>query len=436
MSDEQLNLDISQGKAVIVGVQLNGEDADKISEDLDELESLLATLGVEVERRIIQKRHKLTAATLLGTGKVEEIKDFAEAYHADLVVFDRALTPPQVRNLEKMTNRRVMDRTGVILEIFSRHARTNQAKTQVEIARLEYILPRLSGAWTHFQRQTGGSVRSRGMGEKQIEVDRRRARERIARLQRQLEQIRKDKAVQRRARANELQVALVGYTNSGKTTLMKGLTRANVEAKDELFATLDTNVKTLDPRTRPKILLSDTVGFIRNLPHSLVESFKSTLDEVLEADLLLNVVDVSHSNYQDHLKITHQVLDEIGAGDIPQIVIFNKADQLEDPVLPRVLRAAHPDSQVISARNLDDVLALREYIFQFFLRHFVNYELVIDVGDQATQSQVFQRCMILETNYEQSGVVRFKVQSSREVYEKLKKYVVPDQQVNEDQLKE
>ena len=307
---------------------------------------------------------------------------------------------------------------------FSRHARTNQAKTQVEIARLEYLLPRLTGAWTHFQRQAGGGVRSRGMGEKQIEVDRRRARERIVRLQKQLEQIRKEKETQRKSRSQELKVAIVGYTNSGKTTLMKSLTRATVSGKNELFATLDTNIKTIDPRTRPKILLSDTVGFIRNLPHSLVESFKSTLDEVREADLLLHVVDVSYHSYEDHIRITRQVLEEIGAGEVPQLMVFNKLDLLEDEILPRVLKAAYHDSVTLSANSIQDVNLLRDHIYGFFRKNLISYSVAIDISNQTSLSRVYNNCLILKTDYDESGKMLFSVQSTRSTMAKLRKYIV------------
>lgn len=410
--------------AILVGILLNGESQEKLNEDLNELESLLKTLGVVVLDRIIQKRHRLTAATLLGSGKVDEIRELAETQGADIVAFDRALSPPQVRNLEEMTCKNVIDRTGIILEIFSKHARTNQARTQVEIARLEYLLPRLAGAWTHFQRQTGGGVRSRGMGEKQIEVDRRRARERISRLQKQLEQIRKEKQTQRKSRAQELKVAIVGYTNSGKTTLMKGLTRSTVAGKNELFATLDTNIKTIDPRTRPKILLSDTVGFIRNLPHSLVESFKSTLDEVQEADLLLHVVDVSFDSYEDHIRITRQVLEEIGAGDVPQIMVFNKSDLLEDQILPRVLKAAYPGSITLSANAVDDVNMLRDHIYAYFIKNLVTYSVAIDVSAQSELSKVYNNCLIIKTDYDETGKMLFHLQSTRSTMAKLRKFIV------------
>lgn len=399
-------------KAIIVGVQLPQEETNSLRDELDELESLLLTLGVETVGRTIQKRQKLTPSCFIGTGKVLEIKELAAAHQAKLVVFDRLLSPPQVRNLEQITGLRVLDRHGVILEIFSRHARSTQAKTQVEIARLEYLLPRLTGAWTHFQRQQGG-VNSRGMGEKQIEIDRRRARERISRLQKQLEQIEKEKKEQRKARASELKVALVGYTNSGKTTLMKAMTKAKVDGRNALFATLDTNIKTLDPRTRPRILLSDTVGFIRNLPHGLIESFKSTLTEVLEADLLLIVVDVSYQKYEEHIETTRRVLEEIGAGDIPSLIVFNKADLLDDQFLPRILRRAYPGSITVSAGDPKGVTLLRDQVYEFFKANFVQATLRVPIGNQSAQSRIYNTCLILDSDFTQPGEAIFTIQTSR-----------------------
>ncbi len=412
-------------KAVVVGVLLAGENQAKVEEELSELESLLDTLGVHVCGRIWQKRQKLTPNCFIGTGKVQEIKDLAAVQGAKLVVFDRPLSAPQVRNLEQMTECVVLDRTGVILEIFSRHARTNQAKTQVEIAKLEYMLPRLTGAWSHFQRQKGGGALQRGMGEKQIEIDRRRARERIARLQKQLDQFRREKQTQRKARSNELKVAIVGYTNSGKTTIMKALTKAQVAPKDELFATLDTNVKTIDPRTRPKILISDTVGFIRNLPHSLVESFRTTLDEVNEADLLLHIVDVSYAHYEDHIKVTRDVLEEMGAGEIPQILVFNKADRLGDQILPRILRAAYPGCIVVSAQSDKDVLSIRDHIYQFFKKNLVTFRLSIPVDQTAVQSLVYRNCLIIERDFdEEAEKVLFLAQATRATMAKLRAHII------------
>lgn len=423
-------------KAIVVGVQLAKQSEDEINDDLDELSSLLMTLGVPVVYRMMQKRLKLNPTFLVGSGKVEELFELAESYEASYIVFDHPLTPPQIRNLEKAICKKILDRTGVILEIFSRHAKTNQAKAQVEIAKLEYILPRMSGAWTHLQRQSGGGVRSRGMGEKQIEVDRRRARERISRLKTQLEQIHKEKKVQRKKRQNEIKIALVGYTNSGKTTLMHSLTKTTIGGKDELFATLDTRVKTLDPKTRPRILLTDTVGFIKNLPHSLVESFKSTLDEVLEADLLLHVVDVSYPHYEEHVKVTRQVLNDIGAGDIEQIMIFNKVDLLEDPILPRVLKAAYRGSMSLSATNITDAKKLRDHIFHHFVKNLVTYKISLDSSDASNISIVYKNCQILETDYEQEGKVSFSLQSTRSTMAKLRKYITDISQEDLEKLEE
>lgn len=414
---------VSEQSAILVGVLLSGENPDKLTEDLDELEALLKTLQVSVKGRIIQRRQKLTAKCLLGTGKVEEIKQMADAYQATMVVFDRPLSAPQVTNLEDMTKKKIYDRTGIIIEIFAKHARTNQAKAQVELARLQYMMPRMVGAWTHFQRQSGGGV-NRGMGEKQIEIDRRRARDKMARLRIQLDQIQREKATQRKARSNELKVALVGYTNSGKTTLMKALTKAQVEARDELFATLDTKVKTIDPKTRPRILLSDTVGFIRNLPHSLVESFKSTLEEVREADLLLHVVDISHPAYEEHMVTTQKVLAEIGAADVPQIVVFNKVDQLDDKLLAKVMRRVHRGSVVLSAQNMTDVLDLRDHVYNHFKEYLVEMTVAISVHDRVTQSLIYNTSLILAQEYAESGEIIFHIQAARSIVERLKPFLV------------
>ena len=407
--------------AIIVGVCSPEESVEQISNDLEELALLLETLKVKVRGKVTQKRQRLTARYLIGSGKLDEIRELAEGQQVDMIVFDRSLTALQVRNIEKRTCKDIFDRTGIILEIFSRHARSNQAKTQVEIAQLEYLLPRLTGAWTHFQRQAGGGVRSRGMGEKQIEIDRRRAREKIAKLQTRLRQIRTEKQVQRKARSGEFKVALVGYTNSGKTTLMQNLTRSLEMAKDELFATLDTNIKVLDPKTHPKVLVSDTVGFIRNLPHSLIESFKSTLDEVCYADLLLHVVDASHARYKDHMITTQQVLNEVGAGDVPMIVIFNKLDLIDHGSLQKVLKAAYPDSMQLSARSSHDMKALRRFIFDYFRKKLLTVDLWVSKSHFDKISIIYQSCLILSEEYEGDEAI-FKVQATAQIIEKIKQF--------------
>ncbi len=418
-----IDKETKKSPAIIVGIQLNGSD-EPVIQDLDELESLLATLGIPSNGRVIQKRQKLSASHLIGTGKVEEIRDLAKEKGAKLIVVDHPLSGPQVRNLEKLTNCKVLDRAGIILDIFARHAKTNQAKTQVEIAQLEYLLPRLTGAWSHFQRQTGGGVHARGMGEKQIEVDRRRARERIARLQKRLAHINKERQIQRKSRRNEIRVAIVGYTNSGKTTIMKALTSATIDGKDELFATLDSSVRTIDPNTRPKILLSDTVGFIRNLPHSLMESFKSTLEEVVDADLLLHVVDISHPSYRLQMEATEKVLEEIGAGDIPTILAFNKIDQVDDEFLPRILRKAHPGSITLSAQDGDDILKLRQHIYDYFETQFCQKHLIVPNHDQAAVSFIFRSMVVHEADYGFPGEIHFTVRAPEATLSKLRRYFV------------
>lgn len=408
--------------AIVVGLQKT-QDSQDLMEGLYELSCLLKTLGIDTAATLVQKqRQRLSPSHLLGTGKVEEICRLVDEKKAGLVVIDHPLSGPQVRNLEKITHCQVLDRSAVILDIFARHAHTNQAKTQVEIAQLEYLLPRLSGAWTHFQRQTGGGVHARGMGEKQIEVDRRRARERISRLKGRLEQISKERAEQRKKRQNELKVALVGYTNCGKTTLMSALTRSTVMGKDELFATLDSSIRVLDPTTRPKLLLSDTVGFVKQLPHSLVASFKSTLEEVVSADLLLLVVDISHPHYQAQLETTAQVLQEIGADNIPVIHVFNKIDAVEEKFLPRILQRKYPQSMVISALKQEDITRLRDHVFDFFMQRFKLMDLVVPASAKAPLSLIYQSCVILSEEYNDTGVVHFKVRAPEQVFNQLKDY--------------
>lgn len=408
----------SDKPAILVAVSQNGDDPNPEA-GLDELESLLATLGVRTSGRILQKKAIFSARLLIGAGKAEEIKNLAEETGAGLVVVNHPLSGLQVRNLEKVTGCQVLDRAGIILDIFASHARSRQAKTQVEIAQLEYLLPRMTGAWTHFQRQTGGGVRARGMGEKQIEIDRRRARERIARLTRQLEHIRTGHEVQSRSRAQELRVALVGYTNSGKTTLMKGLTKASVHGKDELFATLDASIRVMDPSSRPRILLTDTVGFIRDLPHSLVASFRSTLDEVIRADLLLHVVDASHPEYSEQMKTTQTVLEEIGAGDIPCLYIFNKIDKVDEQFLGKILQKKYPGSLSVSANNPSDLQQLKQQLSDYFRSRFQQLDLLIPSEEQQILSLIHQSCIILESNYEQPGMTWFRLRAPMSVLSRL-----------------
>ncbi len=408
---------------MIVAAELSDADNQQVQNSLDELQALLTTLHIETLARIVQKRQRFVSKSLVGEGKLEEIKGAVTQHTADMVAFDRELSPGQVRNLEAFLGVRVYDRTNIILEIFHENAKSNLARTQVEIARLTYLLPRLTGAWTHFQRQKGGGVNSKGMGETQIEIDRRRARERIHRLTKELAQIRQEKQTQSKSRRRELKVALVGYTNSGKTSLMNALTRSDFRAKDELFATLDASVRVIDPRTRPKILLSDTVGFIRNLPHSLVESFKSTLDQVLDADLLLHVVDVSAAQVHEHIATTESVLREIGADRIPSIIVFNKSDRLEDPFFAKIVKQRYRQSLVVSAHDEATVSILRDKIYSYFERSMQRVWLRIPHDARESLALVHGQCMVLETDYSDQEYISFFVQTTKENIAKLSLFV-------------
>ena len=311
-------------KAVLVGVITREQPADKIEEYLDELEFLTYTAGGKVIKRFIQKINIPNPKTLIGSGKMEEVRAYVEENEVATVIFDDELTPAQQNNIEKIFKCKILDRTGLILDIFAQRAQTSYARTQVELAQYEYLLPRLTGLWTHLERQRGG-IGMRGPGETEIETDRRIVRDKIALLKKKLLVIDKQMATQRGNRGALVRVALVGYTNVGKSTLMNVVAKSQVFAENKLFATLDTTVRKVVVGNLP-FLLSDTVGFIRKLPTQLVESFKSTLDEVKEADLLLHVVDIAHPNFEAHIESVNQILKEIDCLDKPTLIVFNKID--------------------------------------------------------------------------------------------------------------
>lgn len=310
--------------AVIIGLITEGVSEDITNEYLDELAFLAETSGAITKMRFTQKMTKPNTATFVGKGKLEEINAFIKEHEIDIAIFDDDLSPTQIRNIERELEIKILDRSNLILDIFASRARTADAKTQVELAQYQYLLPRLTRMWTHLERQKGG-IGMRGPGETQIETDRRIIKDKIALLKEKLVKIDKQKQVQRGNRGKMVRVALVGYTNVGKSTLMNVLSKSEVFAENKLFATLDTTVRKVVVKNIP-FLLSDTVGFIRKLPHQLVESFKSTLDEVREADLLLHVVDISHGSFEDHFNTVNETIAEIGAADKPTIVVFNKID--------------------------------------------------------------------------------------------------------------
>ena len=324
IKDEHQSVDIHEERAVLAAVATPSVGIERVNEYLDELAFLLETAGGVAVKKFVQNLQYRDPKTYLGSGKLEEVADFVKENDIELAVFDDELSPSQLRNIEAVLHCKILDRTHLILDIFSKRAQTAHSKVQVELAQYQYLLPRLTGMWTHLQKQRGG-IGMRGPGEKEIETDRRIIRDRISLLKKKLVDIDRQKLTQRSNREQFVRVALVGYTNVGKSTLMNLISKSNVFAENKLFATLDTTVRKVVIENLP-FLLSDTVGFIRKLPHSLVESFKSTLDEIRETDLILHVVDISHPDFEEQIAVVNQTLQEIGAGNKPVITIFNKID--------------------------------------------------------------------------------------------------------------
>ncbi|MDP9037348.1 MAG: GTPase HflX [Myxococcota bacterium] len=439
-------------RAVLVGIQLPGVDQEEHAADLAELGRLVQTLGFEISATVSQRRESLAAAAVLGEGKLKELAELtggkgvvpsgapevktkaraAQASRAErtaprepsdedrgagappkstqaqatVVVVDHEISPSQARNLERATGAQVLDRTGVIVDIFHRHAKSREARLQVEIARLNYVAPRMREASGGKERQHG-----RGAGEAVIELDRRKIRDRIAELREQLTAIHKEQENRRHARLEQLRVALVGYTNAGKSSLMRALTGSDVLVEDKLFATLDTTVRALQPETKPRILVSDTVGFIKKLPHDLVASFRSTLDEALEASLLLYVVDASDPTHERQLEVTRSVLREIGASSIPSKILFNKADRIDAASRQALLRDHGAVTSVtwphgvmaLSAYNPGDVAALRENIQAFFDASMVESDLVVPYDQQGFLSKIYDQTRVLAEEHDEVG---------------------------------
>ena len=382
--------DIVPEKAILISVCPSGQTIERTEEYLNELAFLLETAGGICVKKVIQKLERPDTRTYVGSGKLDEIKEYKNALDADFIVVDDELSPAQLRNLEKEMECRILDRTTLILDIFAKRARTSIAKTQVELAQLQYMLPRLTRMWTHLERQRGG-IGMRGPGETQIETDRRLIKERISALKLQLEKFDTQKTLQRKNRESLVRVALVGYTNVGKSTLMNLLSKSDVFAENKLFATLDTTVRKVVIGNLP-FLLTDTVGFIRKLPTQLVESFKSTLDEVVEADLLLHVVDISHPDHEEQIAAVNRTLEEIGAIDKPTILVFNKIDAYtyiekdEDDLTPmtranwslEMLQESWMSKQgntiFISAANKENIDSLRNLMYDEVRRiHAIRY---------------------------------------------------------------
>jgi GTP-binding protein HflX len=425
-------------RAILVGIQLPSVDDVAHAASLDELGRLVKTLGYEVVGTMSQKRDGVGGATVLGKGRIEELaaltggtgvvgsmavprkskarERFEDADEKkpeapqiepdpeappkpEFVIVDHEVSPSQARNLERATGAQVLDRPGVIVEIFHRHAHSREAKLQVEIARLKYVSPRLRESPA-----SGGRQQGSGAGESDLELDRRKIRDRLAELKQQLEEIQRDNEQRRYARRDQLRVALVGYTNAGKSSLMRALTGSEVLVADKLFATLDTTVRALQPETKPRVLVTDTVGFIKKLPHDLVASFRSTLDEALEASLLLFVVDASDPTYESQLEVSRNVLREIGAEAVPSRLLLNKIDRVSEADRA-ALHAKQPDAILLSAKSPEDVAALRETIIAFFEAAMVEDQLVLPYAKQGLLGEVYENVRVLSEDYDTTGQI-------------------------------
>ena len=411
--------EIVNEKTIIIGVIQSGQTDEIINEHLDELELLAETAGAEVVGRITQKLSKINSATFIGKGKANQIISQAKELDVKLIIFDDELSPGQIKNYHNLSDKiKVLDRSGLILDIFRKHARTKEATTQVDLAYLEYLLPRLTRQWTHLERQMGGIGTRAGMGETQIEVDRRLIRTRITRLKRDLKKIEKERDTQSTRRQSEFRVSLVGYTNAGKSTLFKAITGAEVYIKDQLFATLDTTIRKLDLDSSHEILLSDTVGFIRKLPHNLVASFKSTLKEVLEADLILVVLDISSPQIKDHVNTIADVLKEMGANEIPIIQVLNKVDLISDGKMIEKLQRSFPEAVTISAQNHLKLSDIKQRIIQMMESNYKTLDLEFSYNDGRIISQVQKGVEVLEREYEEDSV-RLKIRGSQSRISKI-----------------
>jgi len=385
-----------------------GDDQDS----LDELDRLLTTLDVKPVGRVMIHNPKISPGTFISTGKIQAAQESIEKCAADAVVLDFELSPNQLANLEKELKRPIIDRPGVILEIFSSHARTKEAKTQVALAKLEYLLPRLKHFWTHFERQRGGAVLARGMGEKQIEIDRRLVKKQMSILRSRLAGVERERAVQRAGRKDVLKVAIVGYTNAGKSTLLNAMTHSHVRAEDKLFATLDASVRTLDPGSHPPIVAIDTVGFISRLPHSLVASFRSTLEELHEADLLVHVVDASAAQARAQMETTESVLHELEVDTKPRMTVLNKIDQLPQPGGRNQAKLLFPGAILISALDTNDVARLRDQILSHFRKSLEVWEIVVPYSESRLEAQLHAHGAIeVQRHLEKGTFFRLRMES-------------------------
>jgi GTP-binding protein HflX len=416
-----LNTVSDRERAILVGVSLHAAGRERTREYLQELALLADSAGAEVVAQIIQERHNIDAAFYIGKGKAEEIAFLVEEKDASLVIFDDDLSAVQVRNLQKQFKVKIVDRSGLILQIFASRAQSRESKAQVELAQLQYMLPRLTRQWTHLSKQYGG-IGTKGPGETQIETDRRALRTRISTLKEKLAQIDRERETQRKGREFFTRIALVGYTNAGKSTILNLFAAADVLVEDRLFATLDSTVRLVKLSSVHVVLLSDTVGFIRKLPHHLVASFKSTLDEVREADLLLHVIDVSHPLFEEQMTVVNETLEDIGATGKPTILVFNKIDRLVNRNVVGYLTANHPDATFISATRGIGTNTLQEKILSMLDSGVVEQEINVSHRDYAIIARIHEAGEVLSKEYD-GEMVRLRFRMRKVLVERLLKDV-------------
>jgi GTP-binding protein HflX len=391
-------------KAILVSLNTHEFSHEVVEEHLDELELLSQTAGAEIFMKVIQDKERIDPAFYIGKGKAEELAQLVELNDISLVIFDDDLNPVQVRNLERLINKKIIDRSGLILDIFASHAKTKEAKTQVELAQLQYLLTRLTRAWTHLSKQYGG-IGTKGPGETQIETDRRIVRDRISHLKKKLEKIEAQRITQGAHRKGFVKASLVGYTNAGKSTLLNLLTKSDVLVEDKLFATLDSTTRALPLENKQTLLLSDTVGFIRKLPHHLVASFKSTLNEVREADIILQVVDVSHPYFEDHIAVVDQTLKELRTDKKTQLKIFNKVDLLKDKHKIDYVSGKYSGSILISASRGINIGKLKDKLQKLTEDTFQEETILLDVKDSKIVAKIHSLTDVISTVYDDEKVL-------------------------------
>ena len=410
---------LNREKALLIGVLINKQNSEILNEHIDELKLLAETAGAIVVGEIYQSIKKINSQYFVGKGKALQIVEQAKELKVKLIIFDDELTPSQIKNFLQLAKEiKIIDRNGLILDIFSKHAKTRESKTQVELAHLEYMLPRLTKQWSHLERQMGGIGTRAGMGESQIEIDRRLIRQRISKLKKELIQIEKERKIQSKMRNNKYRVSLVGYTNAGKSSLMKCLSGENVYIKNQLFATLDTTIRRVDLDKNHSILLSDTVGFIRKLPHDLVASFKSTLFEVIESDLILIVLDASSNQIKEHMNTINNVLTELESEDINTMIVLNKIDLIKTKKRIKFLKTNYPNAIMISATDHLRINKLINRIINIMNEEYETIEISFPYTEARQISMAQRDVEVLDRSY-QDDRINLKIKGPKEKIQKI-----------------